>query len=82
MSLTLPIPEFIGTRRPAKRPATTVRCIPEPKAFAVPVIWEETPATPNLVPLLIHPATAIPARRANTVTRLRIPLELRLDPPL
>lgn len=82
MSLSLPIPEFIGPRRPAKRPATTVRCIPEPKVFVVPVTWEEIQVPPNSVPLLIHPASSAPTRRVKTVTRLKIPLELRLDPTL
>ena len=82
MSLSLPIPEFIGTRRPAKRPATTVRYIPELKAFVVPVLWEATPTVATSVPLLINPVVAAPTRRVKTVTRLKIPLELRLDPTL
>jgi hypothetical protein len=82
MALTLPIPEFIGTRQPARRPAMTVRCIPEPKAFVVPVLWEAAPTVATSVPLLINPAVSAPTRRVKTVTRLKIPLELRLDPTL
>jgi hypothetical protein len=75
MSLTLPIPEFIGMRRPAKRPATTIRSISELKAFVVPVIWEENPAKATSVPLLINLTVSAPTRRVKTITRLRIPLE-------
>jgi hypothetical protein len=82
MSLTHPIPEFIGTRRSAKRPATTARYIPELRAFVVPVLWEAAPTVATSVPLLINPAVSAPTRRVKTVTRLKIPLELRLDPTL
>jgi hypothetical protein len=83
MSLTLPIPEFISTRRSGKqRPATTARRSPELKTLVVPVIWEENPTSATSVPLLINPAAPVSARRVKTVTRLKIPLELRLDPTL
>ncbi len=81
MALILPIPEHLGGHRLSPRPAA-VRVVPAPKAFVLPVTWEETLATPNTVPLLIRPTTSGPTHRRQTLTRRKIPLALRLDPTL
>jgi len=81
MSLTLTIPEFVAQRRQPKN-AAAVRVIPAPKGFVVPVTWKEVAAEPNVVPLVITPESPEPPQLVKSITRLRIPLELRLDPTL
>lgn len=81
MALLLSIPESLGGRRqPPRRAAARVG--PAPKAFVVPVTWEETLAAPDSVPLLIHPELTGPTHRRQTITRRSIPLALRWEPPL
>lgn len=80
MSLSLPIPEYITSRR-VIRSTVTARVVPA-RTFVLPVTWEETTTKPTPVPLRINPASDASVRHANTITRLKIPLELRLDPTL
>jgi hypothetical protein len=80
MSLSLRIQEFSSGRRQPKN-AGLVRVVPA-RAFILPVAWEETSTHPCPVPLLIHPASVAPVRRAKTITRRSRPMELRWDPTL
>lgn len=81
MALLLPIPESLRGHRQSPRRAA-VRVGPTPKAIVLPVAWEETLVTPNKVPLLINPELIGPTHRRQTITRRKIPLALRWEPPL
>lgn len=81
MTLSLPIPSIKVVRRQPKVTAL-IRIVPEPKTFTLPVTWEETTGQPVTIPMLLAPSLRESSVPGKSLTRLTIPLELRLDPTL
>lgn len=81
MTLSLPISDFKIARATPKTSAF-VRVVPEPKAFVVPVTWEETSQQPTTIPVHIKSQVRESSGLVATIPRSTIPVELRLDPTL
>lgn len=81
MNISLPTPGFKVVRRQAKA-TVPIRIVPEPKTFVLPVTWEETVKQPIAVPVCVNSQPHGLSSPVESVIRLTIPLELRLEATL
>lgn len=81
MTISVPISTFKIVRQQPKV-ATHIRIVPHPNICTLPVTWEETAEQPVLVSVPAKSQFRKFPRMAEAVIRVRMPLELRLDPTL